>query len=201
MAQTIAGIGAKPRLRAPPKACDCHSHILGPPDKYPYAADHKGPPPVDASLDDYRATLAHLGIERSVIVHTIAHGYDNARTTDAIAELGLDRARGVAICPFDISLAELRRLPDDAEVGLMKLTPAASSWCMTAPSASVRRIELSTATSTSLCTGHLEKYALRCSAKSSAASMRATSARCLSMSLRTISICARNRGSSLSTAQ
>jgi len=112
MAQTIAGIGAKPRLKAPPKACDCHSHIFGPPDQYPYAADHKGPPPVDASLEDYRATLAHLGIERSVIVHTIAHGYDNARTTDAIREIGLDRARGVAICPPDIPAAELRRLHD-----------------------------------------------------------------------------------------
>ena len=110
MSQPLAGIGAKPRLQAPPKACDCHSHIFGPPDKYPYDLTQKGPKPVDASLEDYRATLAHLGIERSVIVHTIAHGYDNSRTVDAIKAIGLDKARGVAILPFDVPAATLRTL-------------------------------------------------------------------------------------------
>ena len=30
----------KPRLVAPPGATDCHAHILGPPDRYPYLAQH-----------------------------------------------------------------------------------------------------------------------------------------------------------------
>ena len=110
MSQPIAGIGAKPRLQAPPRTCDCHSHIFGPPDQYPCDLRLVDKPPLDASLTDYRATLAHLGIERSVIVHTIAHGFDNARSIDAIKEIGLDKARGVAICPLDVSPDALRAL-------------------------------------------------------------------------------------------
>ena len=112
MVNVFAGTGAPPRLIAPPGSCDCHSHIFGPAATYPFVGEHAAVPPPEASVAEYRKPLARLGIDRSVIVHTIVHGMDNRRTTDAIAELGLNRARGVAICPPDIGAAEIRALTD-----------------------------------------------------------------------------------------
>ena len=99
-----------PRLKAPPKTCDCHSHIYGPVEAYPVAAGEGRRLHADASIAEYRAVLAHLGVERSVIVTPSAYGTDNRRSVDAIGELGLDRARGIAVCRTDVSDGELADL-------------------------------------------------------------------------------------------
>ncbi|HAT34684.1 MAG TPA: hypothetical protein DCS82_03135 [Rhodospirillaceae bacterium] len=102
----IADKGRAPRLKAPPKSCDTHSHIYGPLDRYPRTNDGTRL----ATLEAYRGMLARLGIERSVIVHSSAYGFDNSVTLDAIAAIGQDRARGTAVIPPGISREELDRL-------------------------------------------------------------------------------------------
>ena len=50
-----------PKLKLPPNAADCHCHVFGPRDQYPWAANRLyTPPPV--TLDDYLAMLARHGL-------------------------------------------------------------------------------------------------------------------------------------------
>ena len=79
----------------PEGACDCHTHIFGPVDRYPYWVDRTYTP-ADASVDQLNLLHQSLGIERVVIVHPSPYGADNSRTQDAIQELG-PKARGVAV--------------------------------------------------------------------------------------------------------
>ena len=79
----------------PPGACDCHVHVFGDPQKFPFASDRVYTPP-GASVDDLRALQASLGFERVVIVTPSVYGLDNSCTADAIRQLG-NRARGVAV--------------------------------------------------------------------------------------------------------
>lgn len=97
-----------PTLVAPPLACDCHCHVFGPVDRFPYVEERNYTPP-EASLERYLALLRHLGLERTVIVQPSIHGFDNAVTEDAIARIG-ENARGVAVVHPGIDAAELKRL-------------------------------------------------------------------------------------------
>jgi len=76
-------------------ACDCHVHVFGDPQTFPFAPDRVYTPP-SASVDDLRALQASLGFERVVIVTPSVYGLDNSCTADGIRQLG-DRARGVAV--------------------------------------------------------------------------------------------------------
>jgi len=102
----ITDKGRKPKLIAPPKSCDTHSHIYGPLDQFPRTNSSTRL----ATLEAYRCMLARLGIERCVVVHSSAYGFDNSVTLDAIAQIGQDRARGMAVIPTDISKEELQVL-------------------------------------------------------------------------------------------
>lgn len=96
------------RFSMPPGACDCHAHVIGPPETYPYVAERSYTPP-PALLEDYMAMHRALGIERAVIVHPSLHGTDNRVTLDGIAGYGRN-ARGVAVVDPDVTDAELERL-------------------------------------------------------------------------------------------
>lgn len=97
-----------PKFAMPAHACDCHAHVLGPPEKYPYVAQRSYTPPT-ASLDSYRALHRVLGIERAVIVQPSVHGTDNQVTLDGIAGYGRN-ARGIAVVEADVDDRELARL-------------------------------------------------------------------------------------------
>ncbi|NIO39837.1 MAG: amidohydrolase family protein [Burkholderiales bacterium] len=99
-----------PKFALPPKTCDCHAHVLGPPEKYPYVAERSYTPPT-ALLADYQALHRALGIERAVIVQPSVHGTDNRATLDGIAGYGAN-ARGVAVVDTDVTDRELQRLHD-----------------------------------------------------------------------------------------
>lgn len=101
----------KPKLKVPPLSCDCHSHILGPQSQYPYVSDRSFTAP-DASVASYLDMLGTLGVERMVIVQPSVYGADNRRTASAVMEIGVDRARGVAMVPANVEAAELRRLDE-----------------------------------------------------------------------------------------
>ncbi|MEW6335432.1 MAG: amidohydrolase family protein [Thermodesulfobacteriota bacterium] len=112
----VSGDGRKPRLIAPPKACETHSHIFGPADRYPRFPGRK--PHYGAPIDAYEAMLRRLGMERCVIVQPSLYSTDNRCTLDAIAHFGLSRARGVAVTKKDIRQSELQQLHDAGMRGL-----------------------------------------------------------------------------------
>jgi D-galactarolactone isomerase len=98
----------RPRLKAPPGACDTHIHFYA--SKYPLAQNALGPGP-DADAAKFRAEIMErLGIERAVIVQPAAYGTDNSATLDGIADLGLQVARGIAVVDDKVTNAELERL-------------------------------------------------------------------------------------------
>jgi 2-pyrone-4,6-dicarboxylate lactonase len=97
-----------PKLKLPPKAADCHAHVFGPRDKYPYAATRLYTPP-EVTLDDYLAMHDTVGIARGVLVQTGLYGNDNSFIVDAI-KAHPKRLRGIALIGEDIGDRELRHL-------------------------------------------------------------------------------------------
>ena len=101
---------AEPRLIAPAQTCDSHIHIYDP--TKPLAPTAAGPGPAWANIAAYRAVQRRLGSTRAVVVQATAYGTDNSCTVEAIAALGSDNTRGVAVVGPDISDAELQHLTD-----------------------------------------------------------------------------------------
>jgi D-galactarolactone isomerase len=105
----------QPRFAAPPGACDSHMHIY---DRRFLA----GTPGVgfveDASVADYREVQARIGTQRTVVVTPRTYGTDNSVTLDAIAQLGLNRARGVAVLRPDVSDEQLASLHEGGIRGI-----------------------------------------------------------------------------------
>ena len=79
----------------PPGACDCHTHVFGNPQQFPWASARTYTPE-PASVGEMRALHRALHIDRVVIVQPSVYGANNACTLDAIRQLG-PRARGVAV--------------------------------------------------------------------------------------------------------
>jgi len=71
----------------PSEAWDCHAHIFGPVEQYPFTLNRSFTPPA-ASLAEYRRTLAALGIAQAVIVQSSVYGTDNRGTLDSVAAAG-----------------------------------------------------------------------------------------------------------------
>jgi predicted TIM-barrel fold metal-dependent hydrolase len=97
----------RPQRPPPPQSCDCHNHVFGPADRFPYAEDRSYTPP-DAPLEKYLAMLDTVGFDRGVLVQASAHGSDNAAMLDAL-ERAPQRLRGVAVADESVSPAELKR--------------------------------------------------------------------------------------------
>lgn len=92
----------------PRGATDCHCHVFGPVEKFPYAVDAKFKP-ADAPKKALFALHDLMGIERCVIVQSGCHGYDNSVVEDAM-EARPGRYLGVALVPADVESSELDRL-------------------------------------------------------------------------------------------
>ena len=101
-----------PRLKAPKNAADCHIHIYDP--RYAPAVAR----PASGTVADYRLLQKRIGTSRVVIVTPRNYGVDNAVTTDAIAELGIDNARGVAVLRPDVTDADLAKMNEQGVRGL-----------------------------------------------------------------------------------
>jgi D-galactarolactone isomerase len=96
----------RPKLQAPPGACDCHMHIY---DAARFPPSRPGSRmQANAAVADYRRLQQRIGTTRTVVVQPAAYGTDNAVTLDAIARLG--NARGVAVVFPDVGDSELRAL-------------------------------------------------------------------------------------------
>jgi predicted TIM-barrel fold metal-dependent hydrolase len=109
MAMNVLGIAqTAPAFNLPPGACDCHTHIFGPVDRFPFSP-HRVYTPGAASIEDLLALHRALRLDRVVIVHPSPYGADNSCTIDALRRLGA-RARGVAVIDATTSDAALREM-------------------------------------------------------------------------------------------
>src|SRR6267154_5060207 len=79
----------------PASACDCHTHIHGDPEKFPFFAGRVYTPEL-ASPEEMSALHKALQIERVVIVTPSIYGTDNSATLFGMKVRGAT-ARGVAV--------------------------------------------------------------------------------------------------------
>lgn len=98
----------KPKFTPPPKACDTHFHVFGPPEEFPFVSTHEYTPPA-APLEHYLKMTAVIGVERAVVVQPSVHGLDNSATLDAIRN-SAGRFRGVGRIDDKTPKSELQRL-------------------------------------------------------------------------------------------
>ena len=103
---------ASPRLKAPANAADCHIHIYDP--RFAPPVTH----PLNGAVPDYRLLQKRIGVSRVVIVTPRCYATDNSCTVDAIAQLGIASARGVAVLRPDVTDAELKRLNEGGIRGI-----------------------------------------------------------------------------------
>jgi D-galactarolactone isomerase len=106
-------------------ATDTHMHIYQP--GYPLTPVGNADAESAAGLADYRTEMARLGLSRTVIVQPSAYGTDHRCTLAAMAALG-EAARGVAILPEDVSVAEITRLDGLGMRGLMDIPAGMMDW-------------------------------------------------------------------------
>ncbi len=109
-----------PQQKAPQGAVDSHIHVLAAPDEFalsPTRVENPAPLSMDSFLQAYRSQCALLGIQRTVVVHSIIYGADNAVTLEAIRRLGPD-ARGIGLLEDGATQAQLDRLADAGVKGI-----------------------------------------------------------------------------------
>ncbi|OWT55738.1 amidohydrolase [Candidimonas nitroreducens] len=92
----------------PRGACDCHVHVVGAAGRYPMDPDRPYTP-APAGVQDLRAHLARLSLERAVIVQPSVYGTDNRCLLDALREMD-GAARGIAVVADDADDRTLERL-------------------------------------------------------------------------------------------
>ena len=98
----------RPALAIPPGACDCHAHVFGPGNAYPFTP-HGLYTPADALPDEHRHLLDALGLERGVLVQPSVYGTGNDAMLDALKRDPV-RLRGVAVVPYNVETVEIERL-------------------------------------------------------------------------------------------
>ncbi|MSR81710.1 MAG: hydrolase [Candidatus Latescibacteria bacterium] len=82
-------------FQVPRGACDCHTHIFGEAQRFPFAPE-RSYTPEPASIAEMGTLHRALHTSRVVIVQPSVYGTDNACTLDAIRQLGAS-ARGIAV--------------------------------------------------------------------------------------------------------
>lgn len=97
-----------PQTRFPVGATDCHAHVFGPQERFPYVANAGYIPP-DALTADYVAMLKNNGCDRGVLVQPSVYGTDNRCMVDALRSR-LHELRGIAVVDADITDRELEDL-------------------------------------------------------------------------------------------
>ncbi len=98
----------KPKLKAPPGACDTHIHLFGPSGKYPFASDSPYTSR-DALPETLFALQDALGLSNAVIISPGGYGSNYTMLADVLAKYP-DRFRGIALMPDATPSAEFARL-------------------------------------------------------------------------------------------
>lgn len=95
-------------FKVPPGACDCHVHVFGDPQRFPFAPTRTYTPEI-ATVEELKNVHRALHLDRVVVIQASVYGTDNSCTLDAIKQLG-PRARGIAVIDERTSSAELERM-------------------------------------------------------------------------------------------
>src|SRR3982074_1724117 len=107
--RTVFATAAQPstpvNFDVPAGACDCHTHIHGDPEKFPFFAGRVYAPEL-AAPDEMTALHNALHIERVVIVTPSVYGTDNSATLFGMKARGAT-ARGVAVIDDKTSESDL----------------------------------------------------------------------------------------------
>jgi 2-pyrone-4,6-dicarboxylate lactonase len=82
-----------PRRQPPAGSWDCHAHVFGPAERFPYMAPRAYTPP-DALLDDYLAVLDILGFDHGVLLQPSIYSRDNSCLLNTLSAAN-GRLRGV----------------------------------------------------------------------------------------------------------
>jgi 2-pyrone-4,6-dicarboxylate lactonase len=98
----------KPKVKAPPGACDAHIHLFGPAAKYPFAPDSPYTSR-DALPETFMALQDRLGLSTAVIVSPGGYGRDYSMLADTLAKYP-QRFRGIALLRDDVPDTEIARL-------------------------------------------------------------------------------------------
>jgi predicted TIM-barrel fold metal-dependent hydrolase len=88
------------QFEIPERACDCHVHVFGDRNRFPFAASRTYTPE-SAFAAELLAMHRALHISRAVIVQPSVYGTDNSCTLDAMTQYG-SGARGIAVLPSAI---------------------------------------------------------------------------------------------------
>src|SRR5258708_34583050 len=99
-----------PDFQSPPAGGDCHFHVFGPAERYPYYRSDLRYAPPHAPVEDFLALAGKLGLERFVFVQPSAYGRDNRCMLDAMREVGTRNCRGIADIDENAPDADLTRL-------------------------------------------------------------------------------------------
>ena len=95
----------------PAGACDCHVHVFGEPQRFPFSPSRTYTPEL-ASIGEMRVLHRALHTDRVVIVNPSVYGTDNSCTLDAAKRLG-SSARAIAVIDEktpDAALDEMDRV-------------------------------------------------------------------------------------------
>jgi predicted TIM-barrel fold metal-dependent hydrolase len=95
-------------FKVPAGACDCHTHIFGDPQKFPFATPRVYTPET-ASVQEMLSLHRALHIRRVVVVQPTVYGTDNSCTIDAVKQMAPD-ARGIIALGDDVSDADLDQM-------------------------------------------------------------------------------------------
>ena len=98
-----------PIKQLPAGSCDCHAHLFGPQQNYPYK-NYRSYTPHDATERDYRHLLQKLGFQRAVLVQPSVYGTDNSKLLDTLSSLPQKdemQWRGIAVIDNSVSDEEL----------------------------------------------------------------------------------------------
>ena len=93
----------------PANACDCHVHVFGGENEFPFVAS-RGYTPRQATPGELLTLQNALHLSRVVIVQPSVYGADNSCTLEGIRRLGPERGRGVAVIDAKTSDIELKEM-------------------------------------------------------------------------------------------
>ena len=122
----------KPKIKAPPGACDTHIHLFGPAAKYPFAPDS---PYIahEALAETFMALQDTLGMSTAVIVSPGGYGRNYSLLADVLTKYP-KRFRGIALLRDDTPSSEVGRLTTLGVRGTAptsSITPTSSWRCQT----------------------------------------------------------------------
>ncbi|MGI4797977.1 MAG: amidohydrolase family protein [Janthinobacterium lividum] len=99
---------AAPLPDMPEGACDCHVHIIGPPDQYPMVPGRAYTPP-QSTVAQLLALRRELGLSRTVLIQPSFYGTDNRALLEGLKQLN-GTARGIAVLDPSVPDTELAAL-------------------------------------------------------------------------------------------